>query len=227
MGRTFYSADATPAVPGLPEATRADHLLETTEPLAASHAALQPGAPVVVNPAGRQIASTPALEALAARIRTAVVDTYEDVSEKVDYYSSVAVSHWGMTVDRTKSIVSSEDQFLPNSLYVLSAALAGSIITRNRGLPTRFLTPWVFSAVALNLAMPHTYANIAGSLADKYQQVEAAKVPELTKARLEAVEGVRQLSESTSAQTDVAWESLVSTVHNSREAITSAIYGRS
>lgn len=219
MARQFYTSDHTPSLPGLPEATKEDHVLEQSVSLSDSYSSLKPESPVFINNFGSQIASTPALEAIASKMRTTTTEWYEQVSEKWDLYSSVAVSHWGMTIDRTKAIVSPEDQFLPNSLYVLSSTLLGSIIVRNKGLPLRFITPWVFGAISLNFALPNTYNNISSSFGNKYRQMEEQKLPELKKAREESLEGWKQLKESSNSQVDSAWESLVTAVHNTRECI--------
>lgn len=226
MARQFYTSDQTPSLPGLPEITKEDHMLDQTTPLSDSYKTLKPESPVFINKLGSQIASSPALEELSSKIRTKTMNTYDEFFEKWDYYSGIAVSHWGMTIDRTKAIVSPNDQFLPNSLYVLSSTLLGSILARNRGLPLRFLSPWVFGAVSLNLAMPNTYNNIASSLGNKYLQVEEAKLPELKKAREESIEGLKQLTESSNSQIDSAWESLVTTVHNGREYVNDTIFSK-
>jgi len=124
-----------------------------------------------------------------------------------------------MTVDRTKAIVSPNDNFLPNSLYVLSATLLGSIITRNRSLPLRFTTPWIFGAISLKFALPGTYDNLTSSISQKYLQLEQSKMPELKKAREESLNGLSEFQKSAESGKESAWAGLVATVHNAREQV--------
>lgn len=63
----------------------------------------------------------------------------------------------------------SGEKLLPGSIYVLVAAMAGTIVTRNRNLLLRTIVPIGMGAVAGRVLLPVTSANVA-DLAWKYEQ---------------------------------------------------------
>jgi MICOS complex subunit MIC26 len=77
-----------------------------------------------------------------------------------------------------KALHAPDEPLTPGVLYVAVATLAGSVIARSRGLPTRlFLPPTLFLASA-NHFLPKTSANVsayAGSLEDAYFPAFAEK----------------------------------------------------
>jgi organizing structure protein 2 len=81
-------------------------------------------------------------------------------------------------VDRVKSIISPDEQLTPGLLYVGVATLSGSILARNRFLPTRLLLPPVFLFVSANHFLPKTSENLTSyfaSLEDTYFPALAQK----------------------------------------------------
>lgn len=66
--------------------------------------------------------------------------------------------------------------------------LAGSIITRNRGIILRFSVPVAFGLAAANAAMPTTMTNV-GDLIWEYEE----KYPEVAKAHIQAKEKIQQI----------------------------------
>lgn len=83
-----------------------------------------------------------------------------------------------------KSIISPDEAVTPGLLYSGVAGLTGSILARNRILPTRLLLPPVFLFAAANYFLPKTTGNLTtylGDLEDTYvpevaQKHEIAKV---------------------------------------------------
>lgn len=67
-----------------------------------------------------------------------------------------------------------EELVLPSLIYILTGTLSGSILVRNRGLPTRFFVPLIFGITAFGVTMPKTFSNTA-SILTEYEK----KWPEL------------------------------------------------
>jgi len=62
---------------------------------------------------------------------------------------------------RVKSLIAPEEPLTPGILYVGVATLTGSIISRNRILPTRFFLPPLFFLVTLNHFLPKSSQNLS------------------------------------------------------------------
>lgn len=76
-----------------------------------------------------------------------------------------------MHSDRVKSLISPDESLTPGLLYVGVATLSGSILARNRFLPTRLLLPPAFLLISANHFLPKTTANLTsyfGSLEETY-----------------------------------------------------------
>lgn len=74
-------------------------------------------------------------------------------------------------IGRVKSIHDPTEPLTPASLYVAISTLTGSILTRTRTLPIRFITPPIFFFASLSYFLPKTSTNLntyLGSLEDKY-----------------------------------------------------------
>ncbi|WWC70089.1 uncharacterized protein I206_104036 [Kwoniella pini CBS 10737] len=76
-----------------------------------------------------------------------------------------------------KSILPSDESLNPGLIYILVAGLSGSVITRTRSLPIRFLTPPLFTLAAFPYFLPKTSNNIRKYLSD----LEDKKFPEFSK----------------------------------------------
>ena len=80
--------------------------------------------------------------------------------------------------DRIKSIIAPDESLTPGVLYVGVATLSGSILARNRGLPTRFLLPPLFLVFSANYFLPkatHNLSDYLGSLEDEFIPTFAQK----------------------------------------------------
>jgi MICOS complex subunit MIC26 len=86
---------------------------------------------------------------------------------------------------------STHEQLLPGALYVLVAAMAGSIVTRNRNVVLRATVPVAVGIGAGWVLLPHTMRNV-GDLLWRYEQ----KVPVLAanhlRIRAAVEESIRQ-----------------------------------
>ena len=90
------------------------------------------------------------------------------------------------------------EKLLPGGIYVLVAAMAGSIISRNRNLALRFVTPIVTGAVTAQYVIPHTTANV-GNLVWRYEK----KFPVIRDNHLRISEGVRHFVETGKAHSQM------------------------
>ena len=104
-------------------------------------------------------------------------------------------------VDRVKSIISPDEQLTPGVLYVGVATLSGSILARNRFLPTRLFLPPVFLLVSTNYFLPKTSDNLMSYLAS----LEDTYFPTLA-----------QKHDIANAHTRMTWERIKDSTENSR-----------
>lgn len=84
----------------------------------------------------------------------------------------------------------SNETVVPGLIYVLVATLAGSIVTRNRGIVLRTAIPLAFGTTAAYAALPITMRNV-GELYERYE----SRYPEIQRVH-------RQMNE----QTTWVWE---------------------
>ncbi|KAG9217606.1 hypothetical protein CCMSSC00406_0010425 [Pleurotus cornucopiae] len=107
--------------------------------------------------------STP-LEKHIGIARRAVTETYHDAYAQVQGVVSKWIGVEHAIEHRVKSIIAPDEPLTPALLYVGISTLTGSILARNRGLPTRVLLPPVFLLASLNHFLPKTSANLSGYL---------------------------------------------------------------
>lgn len=77
-----------------------------------------------------------------------------------------------------KQIVPKDESLNPGIIYVLVAGLTGSVLTRTRSFPVRFLAPPLFAAAALPYFLPKTAHNLRqyfSDLEDKHAPEFAAR----------------------------------------------------
>jgi organizing structure protein 2 len=72
-------------------------------------------------------------------------------------------------------VLPKDESLTPGIIYVLIAGLSGSVLTRTRAFPVRWLTPPVFALAAMPYFLPKTSHNLRNYLSD----VEDKYVPEL------------------------------------------------
>lgn len=88
-------------------------------------------------------------------------------------------SSFTSTVASLAPAPSTNERILPGGLYVLVAAMAGSIISRNRNILIRASFPLAVGIGAGSIVLPHTIQNV-GKLLWKYEE----KVPVLAENHL-------------------------------------------
>lgn len=80
-------------------------------------------------------------------------------------------------IDTVKQTIDKDEEILPNGLYVGVAALAGTILARNRNIVIRFVTSTALAVGTAHYLLPKTTHNVAVQL----EKVES-KYPELQSA---------------------------------------------
>lgn len=65
-----------------------------------------------------------------------------------------------LTLGEVKQVVPKDEKLTPGIIYVLIAGLTGSVLTRTRSFPVRFLAPPVFALAALPYFLPKTASNL-------------------------------------------------------------------
>ncbi|WVR06960.1 hypothetical protein IAU60_003996 [Kwoniella sp. DSM 27419] len=65
-----------------------------------------------------------------------------------------------------KSVLPADESLTPGLIYVLIAGLSGSVLSRTRSLPVRFLAPPLFTLLAAPYFLPKTSHNIRKYLSD-------------------------------------------------------------
>ncbi|KAK8150322.1 hypothetical protein G3M48_002892 [Beauveria asiatica] len=144
--------------------------------------------PVVVKPRGPTPTDQLAVQIGKARLalyRTAVV-AEDKVNEAMD-------RAFGLEQSFTRTLASlapsreSGEKLMPGAIYVLVAAMAGSIVTRNRNVLLRATMPLAFGVGAGWAVLPVTMRNVA-DLAWTYEQ----RVPAVRDAHLQIREGLEK-----------------------------------
>lgn len=108
----------------------------------------------------------------------------------------------------------SNEKLLPGGIYVLVAAMAGSIISRNRNILFRFATPILTGVVTANYVVPRTTENV-GNLIWTYEE----KFPVVRDNHLRISEGVRHFIETGKAHSQMGLAMAEDKVQEARESI--------
>lgn len=127
-------------------------------------------------------------------------------------YSKILLSirHTG----RVKSLIAPEEPLTPGILYVGVATLTGSIVTRNRILPTRLFIPPLLLILSLNHFLPKTSHNLSSYVSE----LEERYAP-----------GLKEKHEIANAHTRMTWERAKEATHDGRESLgkaTESLVGR-
>ena len=106
------------------------------------------------------------------------------------------------------------ERVLPGAIYVLVAGMAGTIISRNRNILIRFVTPIAGGAVAAHYVLPHTTRNVE-DLIWKYEE----RVPVIRDNHLRISQGVRDLMQVTRQKSEVGLKVAEEKVAGVRESV--------
>lgn len=108
----------------------------------------------------------------------------------------------------------SNEKLLPGSIYVLVAAMAGSIISRNRNILIRFVTPIITGVTTANYVVPRTTENV-GNLVWDFEK----KYPVVRDNHLRISQNVRHFIETGKAHSQMGLAMAEERVQGVRESV--------
>jgi len=108
----------------------------------------------------------------------------------------------------------SNERLLPGGIYVLVAAMAGSIISRNRNIFVRFVTPIITGVTTAHYVVPRTTENV-GNLVWRWEE----KYPVVRDNHLRVTESVRHFIETGKAHSQMGLAMAEEKVHGVRESV--------
>lgn len=108
----------------------------------------------------------------------------------------------------------SNEKLLPGGIYVLVATMAGSILSRNRNIVLRAITPLVTGVTTAYYVVPHTTRNV-GDLVWKYEE----RWPVVRDNHLRIVGGVRHFIETGKAHSQMGLAMAEEKVQGARESV--------
>lgn len=161
-----------------------------------------------------------ATDRLASQIGRARMFTYAHAGRMEDGFNQVMSSVLDQERSFTQTLASlapppeSKEKVTPGGLYVLVAAMAGSIVSRNRGVFLRTLTPVAVGISAAQIVLPITSRNV-GDLVWSYETRVPVIAANHMRVRGAVEEGIRQTRER--AQQLRVWSAYA--VRHSRETL--------
>jgi len=108
----------------------------------------------------------------------------------------------------------SNEKLLPGGIYVLVAAMAGSIISRNRNIFVRFVTPIITGVTTAHYVVPRTTENV-GNLVWRWEE----KYPVVRDNHLRVTESVRHFIETGKAHSQMGLAMAEEKVSGVRESV--------
>ncbi len=103
-------------------------------------------------------------------------------ANEYQYKSNRAYNHYtsvGNKVIKTiADLKHQEESLLPSSIYVLTSTLTGSILTRNKGIALRFISPLFFGVSSFKYLLPKTSTNIESFIWKAEKEYLAPEVTE-------------------------------------------------
>ncbi|KAF8153878.1 apolipo protein O-domain-containing protein [Crassisporium funariophilum] len=144
------------------------------------------------------------LEKQIGGARRKVLNTYAEGHAYVQGWVSKWIGVEHAVENRVKSIISPNESLTPGLLYVGIATLSGSILARNRILPTRLLLPPIFLLASANHFLPQTTKNLSSYLSN----LEDTYLPTLA-----------QKHEVAKAHTQMSWEMMKEATKGGRDQV--------
>ncbi|KAL6695903.1 apolipo protein O domain-containing protein [Trichoderma pleuroticola] len=190
-------------------------------PVAPSPPAVLPSQPVNDNadkePASRVPTPTDRLAVQIGRARLFLYDVAVAAENKVNQTMDSA---FDLEQSFTRTIASlappreSGEKLMPGGIYVLVAAMAGSILTRNRSVVLRATLPFALGVGASWTVLPITMRNVS-DLAWKYEQ----KFPAVAESHIKLREGIQRGIHFAKVHREVGVQYVDDKVTNVREAV--------
>lgn len=217
MARSFYAdEDEKYSTPGLPTITHGETIKDETKQTPSN-------SQITINKFGNLITTAPALQKFSANIRETTTEYYNTFTEKYEFYTGTAKSHFAMTVDRISDVKGKDEDFLPNICTVLTSTLAGSIVSRSHSMPIRFFTPVLFGSIALKYTLPQTYENVSGVFSNIGLKIENKYFPGFKETREQSYKQSEDFCQNVEKLQNNLWNGLVESVGCVRKSICSSI----
>ncbi|RLV93435.1 hypothetical protein JA1_002460 [Spathaspora sp. JA1] len=162
---------------------------------------------------GMTIRSAPIFEQYTNKIRHYLHHNLSIVEAELGNLKSAFHNEVVCAKSELHSVV--KDPVLPGLIYILTGALTGSILVRNRALPIRFVVPTAIGVGAVSYYMPKTYQAIG----IKYDNLEQKNFPEVFKQRQELIEQYQKFAKDLNESSIEAKSSLQSGIHDIRKFI--------
>ncbi|QIX00858.1 hypothetical protein AMS68_006375 [Peltaster fructicola] len=108
----------------------------------------------------------------------------------------------------------SNEKLLPGSIYVLVAAMAGSIVSRNRNIVLRLITPVITGVATAKYVIPRTTENVE-KLIWSYEE----KFPVVRDNHIRAQQGIRHFIETGKAHSQMGLAMAQDRVQGARESV--------
>ena len=173
----------------------------------------------MATPSGSSTSLTPT-DRLADQIRRTRLFLYAHASAAEDKLNELMSSFLDLESSFTHTIASlappkeSGEQLMPGMIYILVAAMAGSIISRNRNILVRTTVPVAIGVGAGWLVLPITTRNI-GDLLWRYEQ----KAPFISDNHLRIRSGLEQAWRLARERGEITLKAIDETVHGGRETV--------
>lgn len=157
---------------------------------------------------------------LAAQIKETRLFLHKYAVQAEDGVNNVMNKVLQLESDFTSTIASlappkgSNEKVLPGSVYVLVAAMAGSIVTRNRNIFLRFTVPIATGVTTAHYVLPITTRNV-GDLIWKYEE----RYPVIRDNHLKAKERITHFIETGKAHSQMGLAMAEEKVQGVRESV--------
>ncbi|KAM0252123.1 hypothetical protein ACHAQJ_007863 [Trichoderma viride] len=190
-------------------------------PVAPSPPAILPSQPIQDNDEEQQTSWTPTpTDRLAVQIGRARLFLYDVAVAAENKVNQTVDSAFDLEQSFTRTIASlappreSGEKLMPGTIYVLVAAMAGSIITRNRSVVLRATVPFALGIGAGWTVLPITMRNVS-DLAWKYEQ----KFPVVADSHIKLREGIQRSIQFAKVHREVGVQYVDDKVTDVREAL--------
>lgn len=163
---------------------------------------------------GVTIRSTDTLEKYVAAGRTWLAEHVASAETSLNAYFDKYLSAEKTVSTTVADLKSADEDILPGAIYILVAALSGSVVARNRNVLVRAAAPLVFGTAAFAYFLPEAYAN-TGKLVWKFEQ----RAPALAQAHIDTEKSVKDFAASVDTAVKDANSALESSVHTARKFV--------
>lgn len=150
--------------------------------------------------------------------------SFHKLRQQLNYYLSVYSAEFSTQQSslaneyeniKTKVTDTIKEPLLPSSIYILTAALSGSIFSSTRSIPVRFVAPVLFGGVAFSYFMPYSCKEMQGKLLES----EKKYIPEVFSWQDEYIQKASQLKERAFKKSQEWNQELIRGVHQFRVII--------